>query len=278
MRIRRWIGPASICAVVVFLAAGTAAAGNGGTFILGKRNTASTATTLTNTSGTALSLRAPLGKPPLAVSNSTRVARLNADQLDGLSAWSMRGFLVTGTQNIDEMLMPRPSVYKVAVGVRQLHVRLQGGGGAGGAGEPAPGGGQGAFVEALLSVKPGQMLAVEAGHAGYAEEAIVLTPGTAAVIKDVATGRQLSAGGGGQGGTPSNPVPGSGGKFQTDWVGMLLLEVRQGQAGFRSKTGNFEDPGQGGGPPEVAGSGGMGGELGNDGRPGYVVITPLGLR
>ncbi len=282
MRIKRWTGPAAICAVVVILGAGSAAAATGGSFILGRSNTASTPTTLTNTSGTALSLRAPAGEPPLAVSNSTRVARLNADRLDGLTAWSMRGFLRIGTRNIDPSapdVLPRPIVYKVAAGVRELHVRLQGGGGAGGTGDPASGGGQGAFVEALLSVTPGQMLAVEAGHGGYAEEGVVLTPGTAAVIKDMATGTQLSAGGGGMGGFTSDPSPGLGGEFQSDWAGqLLLLEVRQGQAGSRGRGEAPADQGQGGGPSEVAGSGGMGGELGDFGVPGYVLITPLGLR
>ncbi len=274
MRIKRWTGPAAICAVVVILGAGSAAAATGGSFILGRSNTASTPTTLTNTSGTALSLRAPTGKPPLAVSNSTRVRRLNADQLDGLTAWSMRTFLVMGVT--DEDVPRRPSLYKVAAGVRQLHVRLQGGGGVGGLDTPSHGGGQGAFVEALLAVRPGQMLAVEAGHGGIVDEERVLASASAAVIKDVASGQRISAGGGGDG---EDVRPGPGGKFQSDWAGgQLLLEVRQGQAGFRSKTGLPDDPGQGGGPPEVAGSGGTGERLDSGGMPGYVAITPLGLR
>src|SRR4051794_20520643 len=41
-------------------------------------------TKLTNTKGTALSFAAPRSMAPLAVSNDVRIARLNADKLDGL--------------------------------------------------------------------------------------------------------------------------------------------------------------------------------------------------
>ena len=73
---------------VLVLGSGTAVAATGGRFILGRGNTASTTSTLTNTRGTALSLAAPAGRAPLAVSNGTKVARLNADTVDGLSSES----------------------------------------------------------------------------------------------------------------------------------------------------------------------------------------------
>lgn len=68
------------------LASGTAYAATGGNFILGKRNYASSQTTLSNSSGTALSLKSHPDRPSLKVSNSQKVERLNADRLDGRSA------------------------------------------------------------------------------------------------------------------------------------------------------------------------------------------------
>jgi hypothetical protein len=70
------------------LGGGTAYAANGGSFLLGRSNTATTATTLTNTAGTPLSLKAKTGYPPLAVSSSKTVPSLSADLLDGLTSAS----------------------------------------------------------------------------------------------------------------------------------------------------------------------------------------------
>jgi hypothetical protein len=70
------------------LGGGTAYAANGGSFLLGRSNTATTATTLTNTAGTPLSLKARTGYPPLAVSSSKTVPSLSADLLDGLTSAS----------------------------------------------------------------------------------------------------------------------------------------------------------------------------------------------
>src|SRR4051794_14522279 len=70
----------------VVLGTGIADAATGGSLILGKANTAGATTTLTNTRGTALSLTSKPGTPPLAVSNSTKVKRLNSDQLDGVDS------------------------------------------------------------------------------------------------------------------------------------------------------------------------------------------------
>ena len=60
-------------------------AATGGPLLLGKSNTASKTTTLKTTgSKAALSLKSKAGKAPLKVSNSTKVAKLNADLVDGL--------------------------------------------------------------------------------------------------------------------------------------------------------------------------------------------------
>lgn len=90
--------PVAALAVAITLVggAGAATAATGGTFILGRGNAATTPTGLTNTGGTALSLTSKAGTPPLAVSNSVKVSRLNADLLDGLSSSSLQ-LRVTGT-------------------------------------------------------------------------------------------------------------------------------------------------------------------------------------
>jgi hypothetical protein len=71
----------------LLLFAGTAIgsyAANGGPLLLGKSNKATKTTKIKNSKGTALSLKSKTGKPPLAVSNATKVTNLNADLVDGL--------------------------------------------------------------------------------------------------------------------------------------------------------------------------------------------------
>jgi hypothetical protein len=77
----------ALCMLV--LGSGTAVAATGGKFILGHANSAAATSTLTNTKGTALSLKAPGTKAPLAVSNATKVTNLNSDRVDGLSSESL---------------------------------------------------------------------------------------------------------------------------------------------------------------------------------------------
>jgi hypothetical protein len=71
---------------VVIGGIGVATAANGGSLVLGHSNTATTTTTLSNSKGTPLALKARHGKPPLRVNSSTKVRHLNADKLDGSSA------------------------------------------------------------------------------------------------------------------------------------------------------------------------------------------------
>lgn len=87
--------------VVAYLAlslalSGTAYAATGGTFILGKSNTASTATALTSSAGTPLVLNARTGYPPLAVNSTKKVGKLNVDLLDNLDSAALQR-RVTGT-------------------------------------------------------------------------------------------------------------------------------------------------------------------------------------
>lgn len=74
---------------------GTASDATGGSFILGRSNSASTTTTLTSGSGAPLKLVAPAGSAPLAVNSGKRVANLNAGKLDGLSAEQMQRTVTT---------------------------------------------------------------------------------------------------------------------------------------------------------------------------------------
>ncbi len=80
--------PATAISLValVFAMSGTAVAATGGDFLLGKSNTATAVSTLTNTKGTALSLSSSSTAPPLKVSNSVQVPDLNASKLGGLTA------------------------------------------------------------------------------------------------------------------------------------------------------------------------------------------------
>jgi hypothetical protein len=90
---RRWwkISGTSHATVVAYMAlfmamSGTAVAATGGTFILGKSNSADSVSTLTSSAGSALSLRSPAGSAPLQVNRRVKVERLNADLLDGIDS------------------------------------------------------------------------------------------------------------------------------------------------------------------------------------------------
>lgn len=71
------------------IGSGTAYAATGGTFLLGKSNSATTPTSLTNSKGTALVLNSKAGTPPLKVNNGTKATNLNADKLDNLDSTSL---------------------------------------------------------------------------------------------------------------------------------------------------------------------------------------------
>ncbi len=77
--------PATVISLIalVFAMSGTAYAATGGDFILGKANTATSVTSLTNKKGTALSLSSTSTTPPLKVSNNVQVPNLNASELGG---------------------------------------------------------------------------------------------------------------------------------------------------------------------------------------------------
>jgi hypothetical protein len=77
--------PATVISLIalVFAMSGTAVAATGGNFLLGRSNTATKVTALSNTKGTALNLSSTATTPPLTVSNSVQVPNLNASELDG---------------------------------------------------------------------------------------------------------------------------------------------------------------------------------------------------
>jgi hypothetical protein len=74
--------------VTLVLGSGTAVAANGKPVLLGRSNSSTTPTTVTNTKGSALALKSKTTVPPLTVNSSKKVTRLNADLLDGLSSAS----------------------------------------------------------------------------------------------------------------------------------------------------------------------------------------------
>jgi hypothetical protein len=86
MRLPKHATVVSYLALFVALG-GTAYAATGGNFVLGHANHANTTTSLKNSgSGPALTLKSAKTTAPLGVSNSTKVSRLNADEVDGLSS------------------------------------------------------------------------------------------------------------------------------------------------------------------------------------------------
>jgi hypothetical protein len=72
------------------IAGGSAYAATGGTFLLGRANSASTTTSLSNSAGTPLSLSARSGYAPLKVNSGTKVGNLNSDKLDGLDSTQLQ--------------------------------------------------------------------------------------------------------------------------------------------------------------------------------------------
>ena len=98
IRTSRGLGTGSVVAGIALAVGigGVGYAATGGNFILGGANSANRTSTLTSTAGSALSLTAPSTTAPLAVSNSVKVSRFNADLVDGLdsSAFQRKGAIV----------------------------------------------------------------------------------------------------------------------------------------------------------------------------------------
>jgi hypothetical protein len=116
LSLRRPSAATVISLVALFFAmGGTAVAATGGNFILGKANTATTVSSLANTKGTALSLSSTATTPPLTVSNSVQVPKLNASELDGQTSTAFLS--ATGTAaNSSELGGQPPSAFLSATG------------------------------------------------------------------------------------------------------------------------------------------------------------------
>jgi hypothetical protein len=81
----------STLALVIALSGGAYAA-NGGSLILGRGNSASSLTGVSNSKGVAFSFRSKTGSAPFTVNgNSVKVSSLNADKVDGLDSTQLRG-------------------------------------------------------------------------------------------------------------------------------------------------------------------------------------------
>jgi hypothetical protein len=88
---KRLSTPAALAAgalVAVVLTPGSAVAAAAKSVLLGRSNTATTTTSLSNSKGTPLALTAGRGQAPLKVNSSRTVTNLSADRLDGLSSGS----------------------------------------------------------------------------------------------------------------------------------------------------------------------------------------------
>jgi hypothetical protein len=120
--------------VALVLGTGTAYAANGGTLRLGKSNSATATTTLTNAHGTALQLNSKAGQPSLRVNRNTKVPNLNSDLLDGLSSGSFARVTtlgsVSGRGSVDDNGTADPADDAVvAVAVCPAGSQVVGGGG-----------------------------------------------------------------------------------------------------------------------------------------------------
>ena len=99
--------------------------------LVGKKNTVTKVTTLTNPKGTPLQLNSGRSQPPLKVNSTRKVPKLNADYLDGLSEGSFArsngrtGIIVTrgGDENVSN------HAYAVAEATCPAGTVLTGGGG-----------------------------------------------------------------------------------------------------------------------------------------------------
>jgi hypothetical protein len=97
MNIRTLTAFAAGGVVVLVLGTGTTYAANGGRFVLGQNNYASSASSLNNSNGTALVLRSKAGQPSLRVNRVARVPYLNADLVDGVNSSNLARRVTLGT-------------------------------------------------------------------------------------------------------------------------------------------------------------------------------------
>lgn len=91
MRIRSVLSTLAVALMLVVGLDYVSYAATGQSLVLGKANKASTLTSLQRTTaGPALTIKVKPGSAPFTVSNGTKVARLNADLLDGLDSSQLR--------------------------------------------------------------------------------------------------------------------------------------------------------------------------------------------
>jgi hypothetical protein len=89
MRVSKSVVAIGLGAIVI-IGSGSAVAATGHNLILGHKNSATKTTTLSDSKGTPLSLKARKGHAPFAVNSSKVVTHLNADLLDGLSSSALQ--------------------------------------------------------------------------------------------------------------------------------------------------------------------------------------------
>ena len=273
---------------------GVTMAATGGTFLLGKSNSAGATTSLTNSAGTALSLNSKAGTAPLKVNRTTKVSHLNADLLDGLDSSALQrravGSCATGTSSVGltgalscatpvtAFTTSGAHTYTVPAGVTQVQVRMWGAGGGGSFNSnniqfpgsfSGSGGGQGSYVEVLVPVVAGQVLTATLGAGGNGEafnnsQPIPATDGGSSVLSRAATTNATAPGGKaatsptGSCGTAN--VGGAGGKAGSvvaPAIGLTTTPGLQGEGGIIRCASESPVGGAGGGSG-FAGAGGNG--------------------
>jgi hypothetical protein len=139
---RRLRPAGQVTAIVLTIVLGSgvmAAAGTGGAFLLGRSNSESSTTRLTDSRGTPLSLSAPKNTAPLEVNRGALVRNLNAEYLGGHSAASLRttgaaGFSADGyiaTSGYTKVASTQPVAAGTYYVTAAAYVNLSGTGGTG---------------------------------------------------------------------------------------------------------------------------------------------------
>ncbi|WP_372727387.1 hypothetical protein [Nocardioides sp.] len=128
MGLNRAVGVVAAAAVLIGGANLAAYAANGKPLLLGKTNKETRTAVVKNTgSGPALKLTTKRSAPPLAVNSRQRVARLNADQVDGLHATDLQThsqiFRIPPQAGVGSFVLDlglEPGVYQVSYSVISL--------------------------------------------------------------------------------------------------------------------------------------------------------------
>ncbi len=124
MRVRSVLSTLAVGLMLVVGVDYVSYAATGKSMVLGKANKASQVTALKRTTpGPALKLSVKPGSAPFAVSSGKKVAKLNADRLDGLDSAALGGHVTGFTSQACGSVTPVPTTYTKVTDVGTLTTR-----------------------------------------------------------------------------------------------------------------------------------------------------------